>query len=575
MSAHTIPFYFFRKFGLFDFKHTDYFNSGIFHKKFDFKKICFRVGKMTTQCRNAMPPSMQQSIQIRQQKIPKLDPLNNIPRNNTELMLSFDELEPFAADVLSVRRFPPEEKMEFFRRFLITYITDEDYKRKVQNYLVVFLENRYAGIFRTVQDVDEYTKYKNIKGMYVDIFPISQNYLFERPEINIFSPLVKQVEVDCITGEEVTIEVYPELTVKCSIYSTNNPVDRLGETYMIDTGCYGTHLPYSEYFSEGLYYEYPFNPDGSVEISTIKSKKDLPKLNDTIVRRISTYSKAIGNVKISRLLVFFNNTVVLSLEKNIQLNPKFLIAQRLEPVKGSNKLSLNAMASYVGFGMAIERPPPETKLLGRDSLLQIRYEGGPVFDGISKLTLNEHDKNKHRAGQLGFYKDIYGDINGGQEKFEILLLSLNITLYCPKMKIYDPINNVFYFNKSYDKNNRFGIVENFVHIIDDSNTMTHFLYRLIKPLLLVNIFNTSRENMTELENKIRSDGNYDGWISVNNNFPNNVELWLKNYSMLIDEQEIVVPYIGKDFMLNYIQYQVVNEKQIIDTNKLTSYFTEL
>lgn len=487
--------------------------------------------------------------------------LNNIQLVYDDVEIDPSKLEPFVHDILGSPYFSSTERMFFSQKFLCNYLTNEEYNSKVKNSFIAFFNDKYAGVFNSPDEIEEYAKLKNVKGRYIDIFPITPMIGFERKETKCFSILETKVDFDELTKTNFTSEIYTEFKYKCEI-SKNQTYIGPGEIYTVDTGSYCTHGPYTNYFDGREYSEYPFEsvkPYNKI-INQKFLNKNLADTNDFIKKRYHIYSYGIGNVKIARLLIEYFEGVYFIMNHNTSILLKMLIFPRIEVPIESRSIFGNSKKDN-----QIIRPPEEGKLLGRDVLCRLDTHFKPESNEITKMTIKNFDKNNYLGMQLSCDINLYNDLTGPQNKYEIIIFSPDLILYSTKCWDFNGNDNY-----EYNINTKFGIIPNHILVEDDSNFSNHFMCVTNKPIFLTNIINTSRENMNSIIEKIINSNEIDGYITTDYNFPYGINIWLKNWDFLINFNNINGMFIEKNNMFNHVD----EELQIISTFELSRYFKE-
>jgi hypothetical protein len=73
---------------------------------------------------------------------------NSYPEQDYELEIDSDELPKFVHCIFRDFSITYEAKVSFVKKFLITYLTDDEFRQKVDGWIFMFVKGEYIGVFK-------------------------------------------------------------------------------------------------------------------------------------------------------------------------------------------------------------------------------------------------------------------------------------------------------------------------------------------------------------------------------------------------------------------------------------------
>lgn len=221
-----------------------------------------------------------------------------------------EELPKFAIKILNEKKIPEKNKIKFLRKFLEKYMEDVELRNELNQWYLLFRNNKYIGCFKNTEEIDETIS----PGENAIWYQIGVSDLFMCNEHSL-----RPMHVDS------TKHKYGPFIVECSLKTKNKEV---GDSFgMIDTGVTITSLfpdKIWDYENSAFFDSIPGELYGS-------SLKEELKYLKSITKPIKDVELITGNGQCEKILLEFKDPIYVSIEN---LNPVpiyFFVVARKKP----------------------------------------------------------------------------------------------------------------------------------------------------------------------------------------------------------------------------------------------------
>jgi hypothetical protein len=485
----------------------------------------------------------------------EFDP-NSYPEEEFNVNIDTDDLPEFVHYILGDVSISHKAKEKFVKKFLLTYLTDPEFNRKVDGWTFMFIDGEYIGLFKNKSMAMNYIKNTRYEGRSPLFVPMYFTIYGEKVETAIISKERKIIN-RTIDGEEFTNLQYEYLMATCSLINDSEQITK-NENYLIDTGASITHLPNTNYFNyeTGKFNNYPYDELNNAIIDEGLRNDKLLLMNNLIEWQQPVDMEGSLSNKYKKVLCSIKSNTHFLLNDEIEITVKYLSRSHviITPKRSQDILSfLNKIVEK-----SFERPKEVTRLLGLDIIMQIPSEIKQIYPKISTLILHSPNKINENIDFNSINNFKVYQLSAKSEFYSLKTSEIFIGGKLKSTRNISSLNNFTYFY----------LLKDYLAIIDTNGTYYYEKYENIRPVNLIILNNTL--NLEIIKTKILSLPNLDGLIYKSAIHPFNLTIWIKNSNDLkylgdIDNREIS----------DIKEINVNNEYKILNKSKLSEWIISI
>lgn len=377
---------------------------------------------------------------------------NDYPERVDEYSKNVDNINPIIMNIIQDYYPLYEAKLKFITKFVITYCQSSGFRELTKNWVFLFIDRLYYGVYETSSDAYNFAhnnnfSYKN--GNNLIIWPIKPEINYEYKEYENTSSTSEgniiyandETLVD-ENGDKLKSIQYNSFILNCAIgneeqHIKNNITDQ--EEYIVDTGCTVTRGCGELYYNYLTYKydEYPFNEHNEQIIDETLRKPNMNKLNKMIIGKEITIFEGSLNNKYERVKLFFNKEAKFIINSKVCIPLTVLsmpkITQTVQLKKTNMIDTLRIKLPIFNSTNQIKRQMNDKKLLGMDIFLQCNPVITKVADKIFVLVVSESKE------------DDFDNILISDFKHKVYVMDLGLVLYLYESLInpFNKTNNIF------------------------------------------------------------------------------------------------------------------------------------